>query len=82
MLRQYLGGEENRIVSPLNLWMAMAMLTELTEGDTRADLLTVLGCEDVEQVRERASALWSANYIDDGVTASRLAARRGDGGRE
>lgn len=54
-------GEENAACSPLNIYMALAMLAEVTGGESRAQLETLLGGE-TEQLRDWASALWQANY--------------------
>lgn len=73
--RQYLSGAgaENRVVSPLNVYMALAMLAELTDGESRAQLLTLLRAEDIETLRAQATELWNASYRDDGVSSSLLA---------
>ncbi len=73
--RQFLAdaGGENRIFSPLNLTMALAMLSEVTDGETRQQLLDLLGAEDLEALRETAGSLWLQSYQDDGQTASLLA---------
>ena len=47
---------------------------EQTEGNSRAQLLALLDCPDVEMLRKRACALWNANYRDDGAVTSILAA--------
>ncbi|MBQ2307389.1 MAG: hypothetical protein II184_07735, partial [Clostridia bacterium] len=64
---------ENRVCSPLNIYMALAMLAEVTDGDTREELLDALGADDTAALREQARALWDANYTDDGVVKSLLA---------
>ncbi len=71
----FLSGEEgeNRICSPLNVWMALAMLTETTDGNSRQELLDLLGMDSVEAVRDTVKSLWQANYSDDGVLTSILA---------
>ncbi len=73
--RQFLGGsaEENRVYSPLNLYMALAMLAETTEGQSRQQVLDLLGTDSLESLREQAAALWNGSYCDDGVTTSVLA---------
>ena len=63
-------GTENRICSPVNVYMALSMLAELTEGETQGQLLTLLDCDTLETVRTRANALWNANYVDDGTVTS------------
>lgn len=49
------------------------MLTELTDGNSRKQLLDLLGSEDIEALRSQANTLWKANYNDDGKTTSILA---------
>ena len=66
-------GSENRIYSPLNVYLALAMLSELTDGETRQQILDLLGTETIEQLRTRANAVWNANYSDDGSVTSILA---------
>lgn len=53
---------ENLVVSPLNIYIATAMLTECTEGSTRTELLKVLGAQDISALREQVRDLWNANY--------------------
>lgn len=74
-LPRFLGssGGENRVYSPLNVYLALGMLAEITEGDSRAQILSLLDCPDLETLRSRASSLWNANYRDDGASASILA---------
>lgn len=67
-------GSENRALSPINVYMALAMLAELTEGESRAQILSLLGAEDMEGLRGTASDIWNAAYRDDGAVASVLAA--------
>ena len=68
------GGEnENRVYSPLNIYMALAMLCETTDGESRDQLLNLLGADSAEEVRALAQDLWRDNYRDDGQTASILA---------
>ncbi|HIT29473.1 MAG TPA: hypothetical protein IAC26_01385, partial [Candidatus Scatomorpha stercoravium] len=72
---QFLSGAEgeNRALSPVNVYMALAMLAELTEGESRAQLLELLGAEDIEALRETADDVWNAAYRDDGAITSVLA---------
>ena len=71
----FLSGEpgENRAYSPLNVYMALGMLAELTDGDSRQQVMDLLGASDMESLRSQANDLWNANYWNDGVTASVLA---------
>lgn len=64
---------ENRVYSPLNVYMALGMLAELTDGDSRQQILDLLGSETITSLRKQASDLWNANYRDDGLVTSILA---------
>lgn len=64
---------ENRVCSPLNIYIALSMLAETTGGNSRDQVLSLLGCGDIDTLREQANRLWTANWVDDGVTTSRLA---------
>ena len=66
-------GEENRVYSPLNVYMALAMLAEVTGGESRAQVLNLLGSDSLEALRSQASDLWNDHYCDDGATTSILA---------
>ena len=65
--------DENTVCSPLNIYMALAMLAEVSDGDTRKQVLDVLAATDVESLRNRISALWDSNYIDTPLVKSLLA---------
>ncbi len=74
LLPQLLQGDgENRVCSPLNIYIALSMLAETTGGNSRDQVLSQLGCGDMETLRDQANRLWTANWLDDGVTTSRLA---------
>lgn len=64
---------QNKIYSPLNVYMALAMLAETTAGNSRQQILELLGADDIEELRNSASILWNANYCDDGTVTSILA---------
>lgn len=74
-MRQFLSGAKNtnRIYSPLNVYMALGMLAELTAKDSRGQVLDLLGSKNIKALRTQASALWNANYCDDGAVSSILA---------
>ncbi|MBQ9107182.1 MAG: hypothetical protein IJY56_04755 [Clostridia bacterium] len=64
---------ENRIYSPLNLYMALALMAEISGGAARREILDLLGSESIEALRKQANAVWNANYYDDGTVTSILA---------
>ena len=67
-----LSGEDNRVYSPVSLWFALAMLAETTGGETRQQVLSALGAEDLEQLRDWADILWHTLYQDDGTATTLL----------
>lgn len=72
---QFLSGAngENRSLSPLNVYMALAMLAELTDGESRAQILDLLGADSIEALRAQAGDIWNSAYRDDGMAKSVLA---------
>ena len=72
---QFLSGAagENRVYSPLNVYMALSMLAELTDGSSHDQLLELLGSDNIHTLRQQAAAVWNANYCDDGATTTVLA---------
>lgn len=71
----FLGGHEGENVScsPTNIYLALAMLAETTGGETREQILSLLGVPDMDSLRTLANNLFIANYNDDGATKSLLA---------
>ncbi len=74
-LPYFLGGtdSENHIFSPLNVYMALGMLAEITDGNSRQQILDALGAPDIESLRSQANMMWNANYCKDGAVTSVLA---------
>ncbi|MBQ6019624.1 MAG: hypothetical protein IJL26_05520 [Clostridia bacterium] len=66
-------GTENRVYSPLSLYMALALSAEVTDGNSRRQILDLLSQEDIETLRARARSVWLANYMDDGMAKCVLA---------
>ena len=65
--------DKNNIVSPLNIYMALGILAECTEGNSRQQILDVLGADSITALREQSSKIWQKNYRDDGVMKSIMA---------
>ena len=57
------GNHANRIYSPLNSYMALAMLAECTGGESRAEILQLLGADSIEALRKQASSIYLANSL-------------------
>ena len=66
-------GKENRVCSPLNIYMALSMLAAVTDGQTRQQILDALGAESLELLQKQTAQLWTENSWDDGIVTSVLA---------
>jgi len=66
-------GDENTVLSPLNTYIAFAMLAETAEGNTRQQILDMLCASDIESLRKNVKALWESNYVDIPILKSLLA---------
>lgn len=64
---------ENRVYSPLSIYVCLAMLAETADGSSRDQILELLECENIEALRENIYNIWNGNYINDGATVSILA---------
>ena len=66
-------GNRNIAVAPVNLFIALGMLAEITDGDSRQQILDYAGCNDIESLRTMAKEVWRSHYCKDGATTSVLA---------
>ena len=57
-------GSENQAYSPVNLYLALSLGAELTDGNTRQQILDVLGPASIDQLRLQMNTLWNACYYD------------------
>lgn len=71
----FLAGEPgaNAVCSPLNLYMALALLAETTDGETRQQVLSALNVRDIASLRTQAGHVWNAHYCADSATTCVLA---------
>lgn len=63
---------QNITCSPVNIYMALAMLAETTGGESRQQLLELLQADSMEALREQAGQVWRAHYKNDGLSTSIL----------
>lgn len=66
-------GNENLVYSPVNMYMALSMLAEVTDGNSRQQILDVLGTENVDELRDQVTSIWNTCYRKDGTVTSVLA---------
>ena len=67
------GAEDNRVWSPVNGFIALAMLAEVTDGESRQQILDALNVSDLDTLRAQVEAVWEAVYTDDGNEICTLA---------
>lgn len=67
-----LQNNENTLWSPVNAYIGLSMLAEITDGDSRKEILDLFGIEDIESLRSQVSAIWESVYEDDGNEISSL----------
>lgn len=70
---EFLSGEGNRAYSPLNVYIALAMLAQTADGQSRQQILDLLSSGDIEELQSQASCIWSAHYLDEDATKMLLA---------
>ena len=52
----------NSVYSPINIYIALGMLAQITEGDSRKQALDLIGAVDVDYLRTQISGLWRNCY--------------------
>ena len=62
-------GGENVTYSPLNVYMALGLLAEVTDGESRKQILDLLETEDVSGLRKQANEIWNKQYRNDGIVS-------------
>ena len=72
-MQQFLQGDGNQAYSPVNVYMALAMLAETTDGNSRQQILDLFGVSNIDQLRKQVGYLWNAHYCQDGITDTVLA---------
>ena len=63
MAAEILRGAGNQVCSPASLYVALSMLAECAGGESRDQLLRLLGTEDMDVLREQAGNLWESLYL-------------------
>ncbi len=72
-MREFLKSDgTNAVYSPLNIYFALAMLAETTEGNSRAQIMTLLGEDNIDDLRSKVKGLWESNYRNDGAVTTIL----------
>lgn len=67
------GSEGNQLWSPINAYLGLSMVAEITGGASRQQILSLLGADSIADLRSQASALWENAYTNDGHNITTLA---------
>lgn len=59
-------GGGNAVWSPVNAYICLAMLAEVTDTSTRQELLDLLGAENTAGLQTSVGAIWESVYKDNG----------------
>ncbi len=66
-------GSDNLLWSPINAYIGLSMMAELTAGASRQQILDLFGAADIDALRQQVSAIWESAYYDNGHEMSTLA---------
>lgn len=66
-------GSENLLWSPINAYIGLSMMTELTAGQSRQQILDLFGASDMDALRRQVGAIWESVYYDRGKEVTTLA---------
>ena len=62
-MRTFLSGtEENSIFSPVGVYNGLSIAAEISGGNTRAQIMRLLGASDIETLRSQTRDLWLSDY--------------------
>ena len=67
------GSGENRVWSPVNALISLAVLAEVAGGNSRQQILDALNIPDLDTLRAYVGSLWESVYRDDGNEICTLA---------
>ncbi len=73
-IKEFIGTEDgkNKVYSPINVYMALAMLAEVTDGESRAQILNLMQVDTIETLRNKITDIWKSSYSDDGSVTTLL----------
>ena len=63
-LKTFLSGRsgKNKAYSPINIYLMLGMLAESTDGNSRDQILSLAGVDNIENMRALSKALWNRLY--------------------
>ncbi|MCR4727643.1 MAG: hypothetical protein K5796_03200 [Lachnospiraceae bacterium] len=63
---------DNLTVSPINIYLALGILAETTDNNTRNEILSALNVSDIDELRIYCNKLWNDNYANEDVAVNIL----------
>jgi len=63
----------NLLWSPVNAYIGLAMVAELTSGESCQQILDLFGTSDIDELRQQVGAIWERTYRDNGHEIATLA---------
>ena len=73
LMNTFLGqAKKNTVFSPINVYIALSMLAEISDTEGQEEILNLLNVGSIEELRARCKIMWNAHYYRDGVTTSIL----------
>lgn len=65
-MREFLGGADSNVIySPVNVYIALGMLTRCVDGDAQLELLNLLGDDSIDDVKENVKFLFEYLSVDE-----------------
>lgn len=61
-----MSGTGNQLYSPASMYISLAMLAECTDGNSRQEILNLLGASNMRKLRNQAKKIWLSSYNADG----------------
>ncbi len=68
----FAGGNENINYSPVSLYYALAMAATGAEGETKDQLLSLLGVQDTETLKEQCGNYYRRSYTENEISTQRI----------
>ncbi|MCI8550288.1 MAG: serpin family protein [Lachnospiraceae bacterium] len=68
----FAGGNENINYSPVSLYYALAMAATGAEGETKEELLSLLGVQDTETLKEQCGNYYRRSYTENEISTQKI----------
>ena len=60
---------QNRVYSPVDVYMALGMLAEITGKESRSQILSFLGVDGMEALHRQEKEIWEGSYREDEIVS-------------